>query len=322
MCIRDSFDYDRVFKETLEDFVRKILPKNTNYKELLKFDLDDYVYEGVDIVLVTSVAGRHKEGNMRKYGHLQVADLLSKPPFKYSDNAKNHMFKLTYQTSSVGNLDENFLRAFCSSLFPDLLLDPKSGIGEDKKRSGPKISDFFRKTKTTDEEGEGGKGAAKKYLSITERVQMIYPTRDYIEKVSYGGPDHAGCLLLGEKNYEKPTFPKNIFCKYEGNPDYAFFEGCILHLKCFIVHREDGMIDDDTMIYLGSHNLSPAAWGRYEKNNTQLTIYNSELGVLFPPKKDSKAKKEQIIKILPFKFPPRKYDRGDLPWMLRLKDLE
>ena len=47
-------------------------------------------------------------------------------------------------------------------------------------------------------------------------------------------------------------------------------------------------IDDDTIIYLGSHNLTKAAWGKFVKNYSKYCLNNYELGILFPPVKNSK----------------------------------
>lgn len=47
----------------------------------------------------------------------------------------------------------------------------------------------------------------------------------------------------------------------------------------------DDKIDDDTLIYFGSHNFSANAWGRHEKNGN--AISNWELGVTFLPEAGS-----------------------------------
>lgn len=44
-------------------------------------------------------------------------------------------------------------------------------------------------------------------------------------------------------------------------------------------------IDDDTVIYFGSHNFSMAAWGRPLKNHVK--VANMEVGLLWPGAKDS-----------------------------------
>ena len=75
-------------------------------------------------------------------------------------------------------------------------------------------------------------------------------------------------------------------------------------------------IDDDSLIYLGSHNLSSSAWGRFEKAGSQLFMANYELGVVFLPAPHSAAMKQAIISRLPFQYPPAPYGREDEPWML------
>ena len=62
-----------------------------------------------------------------------------------------------------------------------------------------------------------------------------------------------------------------------------------------------GLVNDDTVLYLGSHNLSQAAWGIEEKNGSQLTIFNTELGVVFPAAEGSSKLKETLVGLLPLK---------------------
>lgn len=60
-----------------------------------------------------------------------------------------------------------------------------------------------------------------------------------------------------------------------------------------IVKGEDPTnINDDTSIYLGSHNFSPSAWGHIDHEQEAVSINNWEFGVVFGPQKDSKAMKE------------------------------
>lgn len=56
----------------------KILPDKTNYRELLKMNLDEYIYENIDVILIPSIPGRHQGENMRKYGHLKIKEVLEK----------------------------------------------------------------------------------------------------------------------------------------------------------------------------------------------------------------------------------------------------
>lgn len=82
----------------------------------------------------------------------------------------------------------------------------------------------------------------------------------------------------------------------------------------FIVTGSNYEIDDDTIIYYGSHNFTASAWGTYQMNETQLQLNNTELGVLFPAKKGSAAIKQQIVGDLPFKYPPSKFSPDEKPF--------
>ena len=58
---------------------------------------------------------------------------------------------------------------------------------------------------------------------------------------------------------------------------------------------EDNCISDNSLLYFGSHNFSPSAWGNMEKNQTQISINNWELGVVFPPGEGTAELKKNII---------------------------
>lgn len=57
--------------------------------------------------------------------------------------------------------------------------------------------------------------------------------------------------------------------------------------------------------YIGSHNFSQAAWGRLQKNASQLHISNYEIGVLIMRPSQN----------LPFVVPPAHYTQNDEPWI-------
>lgn len=67
------------------------------------------------------------------------------------------------------------------------------------------------------------------------------------------------------------------------------------------------IIEDDTVIVTGSHNMSANAWGKEEKGGEQFTLANWELSIFKGPEKGSKELKQSWIDNLCFKFPPTKY---------------
>ena len=101
---------------------------------------------------------------------------------------------------------------------------------------------------------------------------------------------------------------------FEPNPNYERHDGIIPHLKVLIIANDRFDVNDDTVIYFGSHNFTASAWGKYEKEETVLQISNTELGVLFAPKLGSAAMKQKIIEGLPFKYPPRKFAKDESPF--------
>jgi hypothetical protein len=49
-------------------------PDKKKYQDVLQIDLDDYIFEDIDIVLILSLPGRYKKGDPKfdKYGHRKI----------------------------------------------------------------------------------------------------------------------------------------------------------------------------------------------------------------------------------------------------------
>ncbi|OMJ80397.1 hypothetical protein SteCoe_19350 [Stentor coeruleus] len=143
-------------------------------------------------------------------------------------------------------------------------------------------------------------------------IDIIFPCfRNVME--SHLGTPGAGVFFMKENSYKNEDFLHKNLCSMEGPTES--FSGHLSHSKVLIIH-DNYEINDETLIYIGSHNLSGAAWGKYEKNNTQLSISNYEAGIIFKSQPDSKDLKKYIISQLPFKFPPSKYLRDDRPFFI------
>lgn len=65
-----EFDYDSDFEKTLKDFVKNIMPPAIkDYKSFITIDLDEYVFENINIVLVGSLPGKYTTPQeIEKYG--------------------------------------------------------------------------------------------------------------------------------------------------------------------------------------------------------------------------------------------------------------
>lgn len=106
----------------------------------------------------------------------------------------------------------------------------------------------------------------EKKAEIKSEIKIIYPTADYIINQTHGGVDFANPLFLRKKQFYDIKFNRDVLHKFEGSDNYCWHTGCIPHIKVFILTNEKMEINDDSIIYIGSHNLSKAAWGSMEKN--------------------------------------------------------
>jgi len=130
--------------------------------------------------------------------------------------------------------------------------------------------------------------AAKDTSDPPHDVNIIWPSCRTVGN-SVLGYEIGNCIPLYSKNIRNsngdynPWF-KACVRKWDGTPGGKNINAP--HIKTFYRSFEgaDGRIEL-LWCYLGSHNLSQAAWGVLEKNATQLYIKSYELGVLFLPAK-------------------------------------
>ncbi|CAD8055701.1 unnamed protein product [Paramecium sonneborni] len=281
------------FKVGLKEFLDHILPNSHKFEDLLKIKFNDYDFQNINIRMIASIPGRFTENQLYQYGVMRIQSVLNQELINNKFEIPKQI-SITYQTTSIGQLDNNYIEFFQQCCSGQQIKQPQKLQSKNKSISQMLIN------KQEDEKST---------------LKLIYPTSDYIQNQTKAGPEYANPLFLRKQQFENPKFPKNIFYKYQGSNYYFWHAGNIPHLKVIIITSLDEKIDDKTSIYIGSHNFSQAAWGKLEKNATQLFISNTELGVLYPPKKDSAKFKQQIIEQLSFKFPPDKYEKTDQPWI-------
>ena len=66
-------------------------------------------------------------------------------------------------------------------------------------------------------------------------------------------------LFLTEANYQKSEYKKKIFYKFDTNSKNPIL-GCIPHLKVVVIEDEEN--EKECILYVGSHNMTKAAWGK------------------------------------------------------------
>lgn len=149
----------------------------------------------------------------------------------------------------------------------------------------------------------------------SHKIEIIYPTVQYVDSFQYGR-ELSSCLFLN-----KETFKSHIqrFKKFEVIPEIQNSK-TIFHSKFFIScndeHLDPDKISDNMVMYFGSHNFSIAAWGSFEKNDSQVSIANYELGIIFNPIKLRYEEKQKIIKSLLINLNSSCYTSSDVAWVL------
>lgn len=98
---------------------------------------------------------------------------------------------------------------------------------------------------------------------IHTRFGFIYPTERFVRD-AHGGILECGCLHLKSTTWNQVNFPRGSFYRLQGKT--ADLDRVVSHSKMIVVtHDDSGTIDDNTLIYFGSHNFSTNAWGKEEK---------------------------------------------------------
>ncbi|ESQ41487.1 hypothetical protein EUTSA_v10012972mg [Eutrema salsugineum] len=175
---------------------------------------------------------------------------------------------------------------------------------------------------------------------------IIWPTVEDV-RCSLEGYAAGNAIPSPLKNVEKP-FLKKYWAKWKA--DHSARGRAMPHIKTFTRYSDQKL----AWFLLTSSNLSKAAWGALQKNNSQLMIRSYELGVLFLPspvktqgckfscsendpsttkvKQESKEEVEKRSKLVtmtwqgdidspeiislpvPYQLPPKPYSSEDVPW--------
>ncbi|MFS7905158.1 putative phosphodiesterase I [Helianthus anomalus] len=120
----------------------------------------------------------------------------------------------------------------------------------------------------------------KKPLGLGEPL-IVWPTVEDI-RCSLEGYAAGSCVPSPQKNVEK-AFLKKYWAKWKAT--HTGRCRAMPHIKTFTRYNGQNL----AWFLLTSSNLSKAAWGALQKNNTQLMIRSYELGVLFLPSSTSHA---------------------------------
>lgn len=157
---------------------------------------------------------------------------------------------------------------------------------------------------------------SKKDKRVTSEVlEIIFPSEEYVNSIEQGN-ELASCLFLGKEMFEKDFFPKKCFKVLELNDANSIFKSnLIFHSKLILLLGKNNEVTEDSLFYFGSHNFSPSAWGNFQKQYTQLSSANYELGLIFNPRRLSLNEKKDIFNSLVIKISSKEFEKDQLPFM-------
>ncbi|KAJ4838737.1 tyrosyl-DNA phosphodiesterase 1 [Turnera subulata] len=236
-----------------------------------KFD-----YSTSMVRLIASVPGYHTGANLKKWGHVKLHTVLQECTF--DKEFKNS--PLVYQFSSLGSLDEKWMAEFTTSM--------SSGFSEGKMPLGlgeplmiwPTVEDVRCSLELVTS------GCVELLAKFSNRWAMdnpdfgashLYICTSCIKRFTLVQGYAAGNAIPSPlKNVEK-NFLKKYWAKWRAT--HTGRSRAMPHIKTFTRYSGQNL----AWFLLTSANLSKAAWGALQKNNSQLMIRSYELGVLFLP---------------------------------------
>ncbi|XP_061670791.1 tyrosyl-DNA phosphodiesterase 1 [Syngnathoides biaculeatus] len=152
-------------------------------------------------------------------------------------------------------------------------------------------------------------------------VHLLYPSVEDV-RMSLEGYPAGGSLPYSIQTAQKQLWLHSYFHRWQA--DTTGRTHAMPHIKTYMRASPD--FTQLAWFLVTSANLSKAAWGALEKNNTQVMIRSYELGVLYVPPAFN-MKTFQVRKnpfpvsssssgfLVPFDLPPTCYTTKDQPWI-------
>ena len=262
-----------LFARELQNYVKFSMGEKWEIvREFLEFNDGTFSFIEKEACLVTSLPGQWTPDDEYLTSFYQLKRALKSHQPSVPFSLENTSF--FYVASSIGSLNIKLMSDFAECIFSD----QKSCI----------------------------KGTLSDKQQLMKKFSVIYPSRQYIEE-SIHGSHTTSCLFLRKNDFKSFKFPKTVLRSYQrdqgdDNQIEKKLKDRIPHLKIGLVTNSGSEVSDDSLIYIGSHNFTAAAWGKLEKDKPQSVVFNYELGVLIPPKSGSKASKEAITKTIGVRF--------------------
>lgn len=287
-----SGDSETNFKRDLVDYIRAYRASDLKPVEEM---LTNHDMSSAKVFLLGSVPGRHQGQEKLRWGHMRLRRILEDhaplkqgtPTLSLSNNAPiGSSWYIMGQFSSIGSLGSN----------------PKQWLEAEFSQS---LSSMNPKQKI-------GFGS----LDANSRLRLVFPCVEDVRN-SLEGYQAGASLPYARATAAKQPWLKSFFHKWRASKRGRSLASP--HIKSFA--QIDPSHSKAAWFVSTSANLSKAAWGALEKNQSQLFIRSYELGVLFVPRFFSR--KEDYFEIsgqdggfpFPVDLPLTPYGQFDKPWL-------
>ncbi|KAF2720407.1 phospholipase D/nuclease [Polychaeton citri CBS 116435] len=191
---------------------------------------------------------------------------------------------LDFLTSSCGVLNDTYLqRIHDCSRGRDLLAEADAKAAKDK-------ATFFNKKPASSRPKSKGSSAVDEGRAIRSKLHTYFPTQETVRASTAGA---VGTVCLDRKTWAAAPFPRDVFRDYT-----SIRRGLLSHSKILYARGKsqvkdskdssgDKMGKDVAWVYIGSANISQAAWGetpKWDEGKKEWRVWgkNWECGVLLP----------------------------------------
>ncbi|KUJ11780.1 phospholipase D/nuclease [Mollisia scopiformis] len=223
---------------------------------LRKFDFS----RTAEIAFVHSIGGSHDTAWQRT-GYCGLGTAVQKLGL-----ATDKPLEIDFLAASIGSLSEEFIRCMYLACQGD------DGLTEYQLRTG----------KSTRVKGQA-ETKRKPSDDILSRCRVYFPLEETVYR-SKGGAGSGGTICFHEKFYNSGNFPTAIM-----RDSVSKRQGLLMHSKMIFIRGST-----IALAYVGSANLSEAAWGKLVKDKKtkepKLNCRNWECGVLLPVRGSTSAR--------------------------------
>ncbi|CAG8955283.1 hypothetical protein HYFRA_00011265 [Hymenoscyphus fraxineus] len=219
------------------------------------------------LAFVHSIGGSHSGSDLKRTGYAGLGRAVRELDLK--SEIALHVDMLA---SSIGSLNLNFIKAIFLALQGD------SGMME-----------YEWRTNKSSKNKNNAESAVERKLTddLKKYFRFYFPTKETVAN-SKGGLGAGGTICIQRQYYEKDTFPRELMrdCKSSLRP------GVMMHSKMIFVRPHKPTRNGvKAWAYVGSANLSEAAWGHISKDKTtkdlKITCRNWECGVIIQIPRDA-----------------------------------